>query len=207
MSKYITHLSRSLNWQIRNLWKIRRFLSVDACSNAVRALVLSRMDYCSSLLNGISLKNLTRLQRLQNKCARLIFREPKYTHTSPLLHRLHWLPVSKRIQFRTLVYVFQVLHSSAPEYLSSTLQIHSSAYSLRSATGTTLSVPRSHMQAGDRAFSISAPVLWNSLPLYIRVSANVSVFKKSLKTHLFAWCFSFLFPFPSALFLLLKSAL
>ena len=185
MSSYVAHLSKTLNWQIGNIWRIRRFLSFDACTNAVRTLVLSKIDYCSSLLNGMSQKNLTRLQLLQNKCARLIFREPKYTHTSPLLHSLHWLPVAKRVQFRTLVHVYKVLASSTPEYLSSILHTRHSGYSLRSTAATCLSIPRSHKLAGDRAFSIIAPVLWNGLPSHIRDSHNVQTFKKNLKTHLF----------------------
>jgi hypothetical protein len=178
MSDHITHLARSLNWQIRNLCKIRRFLDFNACNNAVRALILSRMDYCCSLLNGITRKNLTRLQRIQNKCARLIFMEPKYTHTSPLLERLHWLPVAKRIQFRTLVHTFNILASSTPDYLASILHTHQSVYSLRSTSGTSLTIPRAHKQAGDRAFSIIAPVLWNGLYLSPPAPPPVSLCSK-----------------------------
>ena len=185
MSDHITHLSKSLNWQIRNLWRIRRFLDYDACNNAVRALVLSRLDYGCSLLNGITQKNLSRLQNLQNKCARLIFRESKYNHISPLLNRLHWLPVARRIQFRTLVHTFKVLQSSTPTYLSSILHPRQSVYSLRSTAGLTLQIPRAYKQAGDRAFSIIAPSLWNALPLDIRTTNSITSFKNSLKTHFY----------------------
>ena len=186
MSDHITYLSRSLNWQIRNLSRIQRFLNFDACHNAVRALILSRLDYCCSLFNGISQQDLLRLQRLQNKCARLIFRKPKRTHTSPLIQDLHWLPIGKRIQFRTLVYVYKSLRRSTPLYLSSLLKIQKSSYSLRSKKAPQFVVKRSLKQAGDRAFSVAGPRLWNNLPISIRNSPNISAFSKSLKTHLFS---------------------
>ena len=38
---------------------------------------------------------------------------------------------------------------------------------------------------GDRAFSISAPRLWNALPQHLKDSTSCQAFKKCLKTHLF----------------------
>jgi len=187
MSDHVTQISRSLNWQIGNLHRIRRFLDFDACSSAVRTLILSRLDYCCTIFNGINKKDLHRLQKLQNRAARLIFMKPKCTHTSPLIRDLHWLPVAERIQFRTLVQTYKLLKSSSPEYLSSLLQVQQSPYSLRStAAGNSLIVHRSHKQAGDRAFSIIAPRLWNGLPVSVRQAVSISSFRKLLKHHLFS---------------------
>ena len=186
MSAHITQLCRSLNWHIRNLSRIRRFLDFSACHNAVRALILSKLDYGCCLLNGVSQKDVSRLQRLQNRCARLIFQLPKFTHSSPLLKQLHWLPVAQRIQFRTMVHTYKSLNHCAPDYLSSLLSLQTSSYSLRSTTGKSLSVHKTHKLAGDRAFSIAAPRLWNSLPTLTRSSNSVPAFKRALKTHLFA---------------------
>ena len=97
---------------------VRRFLDFNSCHNAVRSLILSKLDYCGALLNGIFHKDITRLQRIQNRCARLIFKKPKRTHSSPLLQELHWLPVAQRIQFRTLVHTFKSLNNLSPHYIS-----------------------------------------------------------------------------------------
>ena len=137
-------------------------------------------------MNGISQKNLTRLQRIQNRCALLIFKKPKRTHSSPLLRDLHWLPVAQRIQFRTLVHTFKSLNSLSPQYISSLLHIHKpSGYSLRSSTSIRLSSPRTRTLTGDMAFSTSAPRLWNQLPAVARGSTTIASFKKSIKSHLF----------------------
>ena len=40
-----------------------------------------------------------------------------------------------------------------------------------------------------RAFSVKAPSLWNSLPLYTRTMSSMSTFKKVLETHLFKMAF------------------
>ena len=185
MTAHITHLSRSINWQIRNLNRIRKYLDVDTCHNIVRALILSRLDYCNSLMNGIDRKDLARLQVLQNKCARLILKQPKRSHASPLLQSLHWLPVAQRIQYKSIVQTYKSFNLSLPGYISVFFQIHSTAYALRSSSVTSFVVPRSNKKAGDRAFSIAAPRLWDALPASIRSADNLTTFKRLLKSHLF----------------------
>ena len=186
MSDHVTQLSRSLNFQIRNLNRIRRFLDFNSCHNAIRSLILSRLDYCNALLNGISQKDLSRLQRIQNRCARLVFRKPKFTHSNPLLKELHWLPVAQRIQFRTLVHTFKSLNNLSPHYITQLLPTaRLTAYSLRSSTGIRLHVPKTRTLTGDRAFSSSAPRLWNNLPAITRGITTIASFRKSVKTHLF----------------------
>ena len=59
----------------------------------VVALVTSRLDYCNSLLNGLSQTHMLRLQRVQNTAARLICRIKKFDHISTSLQSLHWLPL------------------------------------------------------------------------------------------------------------------
>ena len=49
MAEHITNLSRSINWQLRNLNRIRKFLDTDTCHNIVRTLILSKLNYCNSL--------------------------------------------------------------------------------------------------------------------------------------------------------------
>ena len=187
MADHVTQLCRSLNFQIRNLNRIRRFLDHNTCHNAIRALILAKLDYCCSLLNGVSQKHISRLQRLQNRCARLVLKKPKLTPSASLLKDLHWLPVSQRIQYRTLIHTYKCLNNLSPGYLTSLLCDRVlSSYSLRSSLGRCLHIPRSRVKAGDRAFSVTAPRLWNKLPVMVRNVNSISSFKKVLKTHLFS---------------------
>ena len=42
---------------------------------------------------------------------------------------------------------------------------------------------------GDKTFRYAAPRLFNGLPLDVKDSQSVSVFKKKLKTHIFDKCY------------------
>ena len=175
----------TMNYHIRNLSKIRRHIDKDTCHTAVRALITSRLDYCNSLLNGITNKNMVRLQSLQNKAARLVYMTPKHTPTSPLIAKLHWLRIPQRIQYKILTIVFNSIHKEAPQYVNELLHTYESTYHLRSSKRTSLVIPKTHKRAGDRSFSYIAPKLWNSFPPSLANKPSNSLFKKHLKSHIF----------------------
>ena len=54
-------------------------LTKDACSHAIRSLVLSRLDHSNSLLINVSKMDIGRLQRIQNRAARIVLRARNMT--------------------------------------------------------------------------------------------------------------------------------
>ena len=118
MDNFVKAKARNINMNLRKCSCIRKYLPHDACRSLVQATIISRLDYCSSLLYGISSQNITYLQRVQNSAARLIYRLPSYENASDLRHKLHWLPVKQRIDFRILTYVYKCLNNSAPSSTS-----------------------------------------------------------------------------------------
>ena len=85
MSPHITSLCKSLNFFLWNISRIRRFIDQETCNTTMRALVLSKLDYANALLLGCKKADILRLQRLQNKAARIIFQVPKMHSSSELL--------------------------------------------------------------------------------------------------------------------------
>ena len=60
----------------------------------VHASMTSRLDYCNGLLFGLQKAQITNLQHVQNAAARLIHNVGKYSHSTPALYELDWLPVN-----------------------------------------------------------------------------------------------------------------
>jgi len=70
-------LSRSRFFYTRQVRLIKRSLTPEATKTLVHALVSSRLDYCNSVLTGLSGHLLRKLQVIQNAAARLIIPEPE----------------------------------------------------------------------------------------------------------------------------------
>ena len=104
-----------------------------------------------------------------------------------LLVQLHWLPISYCTVFKLLLLVYKSVNGLCPSYVSDLLKVKSSWRPLRSNSMDYLVQPVSKTKTyGDRAFSVCAPRLWNSIPFSIRKSSSVTIFKKNIKTFLFS---------------------
>jgi hypothetical protein len=112
MEKQVISVCKSAYAQLRNIGRVRRYLTNRAARSLTNGLVASRLDYCNSLLCGLPKTVTKRLQQVQNTAARIVTRTPRSEHITPVLKRLQWLP------FKTLMHVFKCLHGQAPGYLS-----------------------------------------------------------------------------------------
>ena len=181
MATHITKICASSFYYIYNIRRIRKYLSQQSTETLVHAFITSRLDYCNGLLYGLPDCLLNKLQRVQNACARLILKEQKFCHITPLIFKLHWLPIRYRIEFKILLITFKILNFLVPSYLSSLISLRPpSKYNLRNSSDKLLlSHPsfRSKATLGDRSFTCAAPKLWNELPLDIRSARTVNIFK------------------------------
>ena len=183
---HILSLSKACRLCLRNISKIRPFLTNDTTKLLIHSLVISRLDYCNSLLIGLPLNRLSPLQSIMNAAARLIHHTNRSASATPLCQSLHWLPLSHRIKFKILTITYKAIHNLAPSYISNLVTKYQPNRSLRSSQDLLLSnslVTSSHARLQD--FSRASPILWNALPQSVRFSPTLSTFRRSLKTHLF----------------------
>ena len=96
-SDQIKSVSKSCHFHIRDIRRIRHLLPLSAATALANSLVSSKLDYCNSLYSGISQVNLNKLQRIQNSLARVITNTSKYQHITPILKKLHWLPIKQEL--------------------------------------------------------------------------------------------------------------
>ncbi len=186
MQPHINSVCQSCYYHLHNISRIRKCLTDESCETIVHALITSRLDYCNGLLSGVPKCHIEKLQRVQNSAARLITYTRKHDHITPVLYRLHWLPVKLRIEYKVLLLTFKALHNEAPVYISDLLKFKVQDRFTRQCQPMLLAVPKTCcVTFGDRSFSAVAPKLWNSLPLNLRCAKKVEKFKSLLKTHLF----------------------
>lgn len=191
MQPHVNNITRASYHHLRSLSRVRRHLDISTCTAAVRALILTRLDYANSLLANLPENCLNKLQLVQNNAARLATRTPRRAHITPVLKELHWLPVRQRVQHKVMTMTYRALHSkTAPSYLAELLLRPRHGRLLRSSISPKLLVPRTRKTVGDRAFSVFAPRHWNLLPSEVTSCTTYQAFKRSLKTFLFCGYFN-----------------
>ena len=153
-SDQIKSVSKSCHFHIRDIRRIRHLLPLSAATALANSLVSSKLDYCNSLYSGISQVNLNKLQRIQNSLARVITNTSKYQHITPILKKLHWLPIKQRIDYKLCLLTYKTLTNQQPTYLYNSLSFPSHSVSTRSSDSLVLSIPYVRSSLGKRAFSV-----------------------------------------------------
>ena len=107
--------------------------------SVTNAFVSSRLDYCNSLFRSLSQFNLHRLQSIQNSAARIVTNLSKFTRITPVLMKLHWLPVS---EFKLATLVYRFIHTGFPKYFAPYLSTYHNTYNTRRSVANFLNVPK-----------------------------------------------------------------
>ena len=201
-SGQVSSVCRSCFMYMRDFRRIRRHLPKSVAITLANALVSSRLDYCNSLYRSLRNKDNHKLQIIQNTLARITTRTSKYSHITPVLQSLHWLPIKHRSVFKTLSIIYKFLHTGTPKYFSSYLTPYTCNINTRRSDPTKLFLnepkytPHIHKSKVhfNNSFAFDGPSLWNDLPHHIRSAPTLHSFRRKLKAHLFNKAFHSLPP-------------
>ena len=188
MKDHIAKVCKISCYHLRNIRRIRKFLTQDAAASLIHAFVTSQLDYCNSLLAGLPKYLINKLQSIQNAAIRTLLKLRKYDPVTPAFHQVHWLPVRYRIRYKVCLLVFKALHGMAPSYLTDMLQVRKAGrYNLRSRARPVMLDEQKYTckTFGGRSFGVQGPKMWNKLPDNVRAITELEQFKRQLKTHLY----------------------
>ena len=82
MKQQVDRICQTAYFEIRRIGSIRQFLTTEAAKILVTSLLLSSLDYCDSLLDGIPEKLVNKVQRVMNCAALLACKAPKREHVT-----------------------------------------------------------------------------------------------------------------------------
>ena len=132
----------------------------------------SRLDYCNSFFRSLSSFNTCKLQCIQNTLGRIDTNCNRYSQATPILKKLHWLPVEFRCIFKTVTLVYKFLHSGHPNDFSPHLSISCRRGGTRynRPDKRFLEIPQYYPSVHKskkhfgHSFTFDDPTLWNDLP-------------------------------------------
>ena len=159
MNAHVSNIARTCYFELCRLASIRRFLTSTATATHVSAFVLSRIDYCNSLLFGSTHDVTSHLQRIQNCAARVCLCLPTSSSITIHLKSLHWLPVKVRRTYKIACLCYHCHSSTAPSYVTGML--HRKPLKTRNTLSSSYTMPLLNRPAdskatlGDRSLSFA----------------------------------------------------
>ena len=190
MEQHVSAVVTSCLFHIRSLSKVRPYITYKAASSIAVCLILSKLDYCNSLLSGLPQKQIKRLQAVQNAAARTVMKckKPQITSLPFLGSFIGFLSRNGSATKLSLPLTGQFMITPPSTSLIFSIK-HNPSRLLRSASRSLLDVPgprdSKKKRYGQRAFRFVAPSLWNVLPESIKEKDSIQSFRPSLKTHFF----------------------
>ena len=143
-------------------------------------LILRHINY-GILLWGAKVNKVHKMHLLQKKTVRLI------TSKSPresIGFEFHWLPVTKRCQYKLMVLTYKTLIGTTPVYICDMLNWYNPSRPLRSGAFLSLTLSRHNtITYGRRLCDTATAKIWNNLPVKLRCTDSLSTFKRQFKTH------------------------
>ena len=142
-------------------------------------LVKPQFDYCSNVRGCCSNSLANKLQKLQNRAARILL--SAHASSADLFGRLNWKNLRNQRLYTKAITMFKSLNGETPEYLSNKFILRSdtTSYRLRNSD-MRLALPQPRTDYFRKSFSYSGATLWNSLPADIRTSKTLNEFKTRL---------------------------
>jgi len=121
MKELVAKIADACFYHIRRLCQVRR-IGQEVTQQLVLALIMSRLDYCNSVLAALPTSTLQPLQHVQNAAARLVFGLSRSDHVTLTLIQLHWQPVSYGMKFKLSCLLHAIHYGRSLEYLTETVQ-------------------------------------------------------------------------------------
>ena len=177
--KHMKELSKKIASGIGALKRLMPFISKNTAIIIYKALIEPHFDYCSSVWYGISDTLSKKLQKLQNRAARVITKSTYDTSAKPLLNSLNWDDLATRRKKQLLISVFKSIHGLFPSYLQDMFVFRDSSYNLRNLENKLL-LPKPRTNYLKSSISYSGAALWNSLPVEVRSAESLQIFKRKI---------------------------
>ena len=147
-------------------------------------MVMSKINYCSSVWSNTSEGNIDKIQLIQNYAARIISGVKKFDHISPTISALGWLPIKEHLLYRDTLLMFKCINGQAPSYLCDKFKQRNQIHNRNTRGNEELDIPKFRTSTGQRTFKYRGTKLWNELNKETKLINNLASFKIKLKTDL-----------------------
>ena len=181
-SVHTDYVCKKVSSAISGLRQIRDFIPQETAITVYNGLILPWFDYCDVVWDNLPSTSAERLQKLQNRAARVITRQNYDIRSHNIRKTLKWETLEERRFKHKATMMYKTQNNSAPTCLQNLFrEKDNSVYNLRNNNNQlVLGIPRTEYL--KRAFVYNGARIWNQLPEYIKQAKSLSSFKRELSS-------------------------
>ena len=180
--KHVSSVIRKAYGKLRQFYSLRKSLSVKTKTRLVETYVLSQLNYCDIVTQGMTLALKVRIQRVQNACIRYIFGLRKYEHITQYMQELNTLNMTSRASSHALTMMHKIVTKTAPKYLTDKLSYRHEIHNHNTRNRNALNVRRLHTSRKNSAFFVKTVKEYNTLKQVSTFNNNDTITSFKTKT-------------------------
>lgn len=165
--------------------KCCHYVNQDTLRIVAESLILCHLSYCTEVWSSASKKDLTKIQVVQNKAARLVLGCSIKTSRDQMYSTLSWLTLNQRIIVTLSTMIYNTLTMKMPISLFNQIVYCNSVHShnTRKANNGHIMTPYPKTNFMKKTFLYRAIVIWNNIPIEVHQLCNKLSFKSSLRCY------------------------
>ena len=178
--EHVDSLCKRISTALGGLRQARRYVPQETLITIYNALIKPLFDYCDIVWGNLNSTLSARLQKLQNRAARIITRKGYDERSLDIRKQLGWDDLETIRRKHTAILMYKTVNKNAPDYLSNLFTSSNSDYDLRGKENRLL-LPKFRTEFAKRnSFSFTGAKVWNSIPFNIRSASSLSLFKNNI---------------------------
>ena len=180
--EHVDSLCKRVSSGLAALKQARQYVPQDTLLMIYNAVIKPLFDYCDVVWGNLNKTLMARLQKLQNRAARIITRKGYDVRSADIRKELRWDDLETIRKKHLAVVMYKVVNNKVPSYLINLFEKSNSGYALRESESRLL-LPKYNTEfAKSSSFSFIGAKIWNTIPYHIRTAPTLSAFKKQINS-------------------------
>ena len=165
------------------MYKLRSCLPKSALLSIYNSLILSHILYCIAVWGNCSKTKLNILFKLQKRAICICTSSHYLSPSTPLFRKLNTLNVFHLYQYQVAILGFFYFKKILPNKISKMFCINNAVHNHNTRTSSLFHLWKVGKTFVKKAIRFSFPIIWNSIPKFVRSCNSLSLFKRKLKQY------------------------
>jgi len=178
----IDNIAKKISSGMFALRKLKPILTKELLVVIYKAIIEPHFDYCCLVWDSINDTLSDKLQKLQNRCARIITGAPYLTvSTEEVFSQLKWKTLNRKRAEQKAIMMFKVANGKVPPYLEKIFCTKKPSNYETRGSNQMFRLPKIRTEIYKNSFAYTGAKLWDNLPINVRSASSLQSFKNQIK--------------------------